>query len=56
MKELDVILLKDGREATILEIYADGAEYLVEIADKRGKTLDTPIVKKSEIIKILYVA
>lgn len=56
MKELDVVLLKDGREATILEVYAEGDEYLVEITDKQGRTLDTPIVKKEDVLKLIYAA
>lgn len=29
-KELDVILLKDGREVTVLEVLGDGDEFYVE--------------------------
>lgn len=54
MKELDVVLLKDGRKATILEDY--GEEYMVEIADKQGRTNDILIVLENEIEKIIYVS
>ena len=39
VKELDVVRLKDGRAATILEVFEDGAAYLVEIADEKGEAL-----------------
>lgn len=52
MKELDVVLLKDGREATILEDYGD--EYMVEIADERGRTIDTPLVAKDDLKKVIW--
>lgn len=29
-KELDVVLLKDGREVTVLEVLGDGDEFCVE--------------------------
>ncbi len=56
IKELDVVLLKDGREATILEVFEDGESFMGEIADEQGATLDTPIISKSEIDKITYQA
>lgn len=46
MKELDVVLLKDGRSATIIGIYDEGEVYLLEVTDGSGRTLDTPTVKK----------
>lgn len=56
MKELDVVLLKDGRKATVLEVYSGGTELLVEISDKSGKTLETPVVRSEDVSKALYIA
>ncbi len=54
MKELDVVKLKDGKEATILDVYDGGTAFLVEIADEDGKTLDMPTVKAEEIEKVIW--
>lgn len=56
IKELDVVMLKDGRQATILEVYEQGKVFLVEIADNRGQTTDTPFIKITDIEKITYTA
>ena len=53
-KELDVVQMKDGRTATILSVFNNGDAYWVEIVDENGKTVDMPIVKKSDIEKILW--
>lgn len=37
MKELDIVLLNDGRQGTILEVYEHGKAYLLEITDDMGK-------------------
>lgn len=55
VKELDIVLLQDGREATILE-QLDAEHFLVEIADPMGKTLELPIVTLTQIEKILYIS
>ena len=52
MKELDVVLLKDGRKATILEDY--GEYYMVEVTDPKGRTLETPMIDRSEIEKVIW--
>lgn len=54
VKELDVVRLKDGRAATILEVFEDGAAYLVEIADEKGEALDMPFVGSDDIEKALW--
>ena len=36
IKELDAVLLKDGREGTVLEIYEHGNVFMVEICDGEG--------------------
>lgn len=56
IKELDVVLLNDGRKATILDAYDSDKCYLVEIADKNGRTLDTPFVALSDISEVLWSA
>lgn len=54
VKELDAVLLKDGREGTVLESYEHGTVFMVEICDDEGRTLDMPFIKKEDISKILY--
>lgn len=56
VKVFDVVLLKDGRQGTILEVYEQGKAYLIEIADEQGRTLDLPTIQKNEIEKVVYVA
>lgn len=52
--ELDVVLLKDGRKGTVLDLYEGGRVVLLEIADSDGQTLDLPFVPVEEIAEILY--
>lgn len=54
MKELDVVELKDGRKATILETYDKGNAFLVEIVDDDGKTLEMPVVKAEGITRVIW--
>lgn len=54
MKELDVVELKDGRKATILEVYDAGKAFLVEIVDDDGKTLEMPVIKKEDIAQTIW--
>jgi len=56
MKDLDVVLLKDGRKATILEVFKDGEAYMVEVADKKGRALDMPIVTPDQIEKVIFIS
>ena len=56
VKELDVVKLLDGREATILECYDNHTAFLSEISDDKGIVTDTIIVKLSDITEIIYVA
>lgn len=53
-KALDVVRLKDGRTATIVEVYADG--YMVEVSDATGRTLDMLTVGLQDIDAIIWVA
>jgi hypothetical protein len=56
IKELDVVLLKDGRKAVILEIFEAGKAFLTEVVDDQGVTLDTPTITEDDIEKITYHA
>lgn len=56
VKKLDVVLLKDGREATILEVFGKGEAYMVEITGEQEETLDTPVIEEGDIDKITYSA
>ena len=55
-KELDIVRLKDGRTATVLEVFEAGKAYLVEVVDANGKTLDTPTVGPDDIEKVVWKA
>lgn len=55
-KELDVVQLKDGRTATVLEVFDSGAAFLVEVADENGKALDMPTVASDDIEKVVWTA
>ena len=54
VKELDIVRLKDGRTATVLEVFDSGAAYLVEVADEAGRTQDMPTVKADEIAEVVW--
>lgn len=55
-KELDIVRLKDGRTATVLEVFESGKAYLVEVVDANGKTLDTITVGPDDIEKVVWKA
>ncbi len=54
IKELDVVELKDGRLATVLDVYGSGESFLIEISDSEGRTLDLPTVRRDEIAKVTW--
>lgn len=54
VKELDIIKLADGRNATVLEVFNRGAAYLVEVADKAGKMLDMPTIAPEDIAEVIW--
>ena len=56
IKELDVVLLKDGRKATVLECYDDSTAFYVEVSDESGKATDMFIAKLDDIEQIIYSA
>jgi len=49
IKECDIVQLKDGREGTVLGIWADGKAYEVEIAPPETET-----IKREQILKVVY--
>lgn len=54
INELDVVLLKDGREATVVEVLTKPNEaYMLEFEDSH-ETDDLPIVTADQIEKVLY--
>ncbi|MFQ7593441.1 MAG: DUF4926 domain-containing protein [Acutalibacteraceae bacterium] len=56
MKELDVVRLYDGRTGTILEVFENGAAFLVEITDEGGATLEITTVKSEQIADVVFSA
>lgn len=52
MKKFNVVELKDGNKAIILETL--GNRYLAEIVNIYGITLDKRIIKENEIKKVIY--
>ena len=56
IKELDAVLLNDGREGTVLETHEDGRVFMIEICDEEGRTIDMPFVKVEDISKVTYRA
>ncbi len=54
VQELDVVRLKDGREGTIVEVFSGGSAYMVEFCDGKGRTIDLPVVKYTDIEKVIY--
>ena len=54
--ELDIVRLKDGRTATVLEVFESVKAYLVEVVDANGKTLDMITVGPDDIEKVVWKA
>lgn len=54
VKELDVVELKSGQCGTILEVFEQGAAYLVEVVDDSGKTVDITEAKADEIKRVTW--
>lgn len=54
MKEHDVVLLKDGREVTILCVFEGGEAFMIEVSDEKGRAIDTPIVEAKDIKEITW--
>lgn len=52
MAALDVVRLKDGRTATILEDFGDAV--MVEFSDVDFDSWDTPIISVDEVEEIIW--
>ncbi len=53
IKKFDVVEMKDSNRATILEVKGNN-EYLAEIVNAYGLTVDKKEITNREISKILY--
>jgi len=51
ISECDIVRLKDGREGTVLGIWADGEAYEIEINSPELET-----ISKNQIEKVIYKA
>ena len=49
IEECDIVRLKDGREGTVLGIWADGEAYEIEI-----NTPEVETISKNQIEKVIY--
>jgi hypothetical protein len=52
INQYDKILLKDGRTASVVEIFGDGEVYLVDV-DLPGPDWETIAVKECDIKKVM---
>lgn len=55
-KELDVVLLDDGREATVLEAYEAGTAFYVERPNPATGDSDLFMVELAQIKKVIWPA
>lgn len=55
-KEHDIVQLKNGRTATVLEVFETDVAYLVEVSDESGKSLSMSTVAASDIEKVVWKA
>lgn len=56
IKELDVLKMKNGKTATVLEVCVPGRVYLVEFSDEAGKTEEIREAKIEEIEQVIWSA
>lgn len=56
IKELDIVQLKSGRTATVLEVFETDVAYLVEATDESGKSLGVFEVRIGDIEKVVWKA
>ena len=49
----DVVILKDGRTGTLIEKFT-GNDFMLEISDEKGQTIDDPIINRNDIKEIIY--
>ncbi|WP_286084024.1 hypothetical protein [Parabacteroides goldsteinii] len=52
INEFDKVLLKDGRTASVVEIFGDGEAYLVDV-DLPDNEWDTIDVKPEDIVQVI---
>lgn len=55
-KELDVVLLNDGREVVILEVFDSGAAFYVEYPDPTTGDSDFFVIALAQIKTIIWHA
>lgn len=53
INKFNVVKLKDNNKAIILSV-DNKKQYLAEIVNKQGKTVDKKIITKDEIEKVIY--
>lgn len=53
INKFNVVKLKDNNNAIILSV-DNKKQYLAEIVNKQGKTIDKRIITKDEIEKVIY--
>ena len=53
INKFNVVKLKDNNKAIILSV-DNKKQYLAEIGDKQGKTIDKKKITKDEIEKVIY--
>ena len=53
INKFNVVKLKDSNKAIILSV-DNKKQYLAEILNKQGKTIDKRIITKDEIEKVIY--
>lgn len=53
INKFNVVKLKDNNKAIILSVN-NKKQYLAEIVNKQGKTIDKRIITKDEIEKVIY--
>jgi len=56
IQEFDQVLLKDGREVVVLEVFTSPPGYVVEQVGADGETIDWFPIKPEEIERIVYKA
>lgn len=55
INKFNVVKLKDSNKAIILSVDNDNKkQFLAEIVNKQGKTIDKRIITKDEIEKVIY--
>lgn len=53
INEFDIVLLKDGREGTVIDMLKDGA-MMLDISDSKGQVIDMPIITADDVQEVTY--